>query len=305
LGAINNNGIALGSSPYNISFASVGVGLTGDDLYNLNNLTYNLQSNLKRQDPDATAFILAANITDVTQSLALNTLVFDLKAYGVWDKMKAVYPFVGGTSGSHKYNLKDARDLDTAFRLDFSGSWTHSNTGVRKTGTALANTFLNNATHLSLNGGSFGLYLNSFTSERIPVLLASGSRYVGTYIVLRFDGVTDGGGAEAVWNADFGGSATPSNRLFQTKGLYQVYRNNSTQVNLIANTTLATFAQNSTTLVNGEFKLGGWSNSSGFVSDAMVNEARFFYVGGSITNQDALNINTAVQRFQTTLGRQV
>jgi len=48
LGAINNNGIALGSSPYNISFASVGVGLTGTEVRTLNNLTTKLQLNLQR-----------------------------------------------------------------------------------------------------------------------------------------------------------------------------------------------------------------------------------------------------------------
>jgi hypothetical protein len=45
LGAINNNGLALGSSPYNISFASVGTGLTGADTTNLNRLVNNLKIN--------------------------------------------------------------------------------------------------------------------------------------------------------------------------------------------------------------------------------------------------------------------
>jgi hypothetical protein len=277
------------------------VGLTGTDLYNLNNLTYNLQSNLKRQDPDATAFILAANITDVTQSLALNTLVFDLKAYGVWDKMKAIYPFVGGTSGSHKLNLKDPRDLDAAFRLDFSGSWTHTTTGVSRTGDAIANTFLNNATHLSLNEGSFGVYLNSYVNERIPVLIQSGSDYIGTYFLLRWDGVSDGGASAVAWNGDINGSgASPSTQLYETKGFYQLYRNNSTIVNLRTNIKLTTYTQNSRTLINTEFKFG--TSPFGY---GMVNEARFFYIGGGITNQDSANIYTAVQKFQTTLGRQV
>ena len=48
LGAINNNGIALGSSPYNISFASVGVGLTGNETKTLNSLVRQLQVNLQR-----------------------------------------------------------------------------------------------------------------------------------------------------------------------------------------------------------------------------------------------------------------
>ena len=49
-------------------------------------------------DPDAQAFITAAGITNPTQQAAINTLVVDLKGYNVWTKMKALYPFVGGTA---------------------------------------------------------------------------------------------------------------------------------------------------------------------------------------------------------------
>jgi hypothetical protein len=81
-------------------------------------------------DPDAQAFITAAAITDPTQQTAINTLVVDLKGYGIWTKSKALYPFVGGTASQHKFNLKDPRDLDAAFRLVFTGGWTHSSNGI-------------------------------------------------------------------------------------------------------------------------------------------------------------------------------
>jgi hypothetical protein len=45
--------------------------------------------------------------------------------------MKALYPFVGGTAAKHKFNFMDARDLDAAFRLVFSGGVTHSTNGVQ------------------------------------------------------------------------------------------------------------------------------------------------------------------------------
>jgi hypothetical protein len=59
LGAINNNGLALGSSPYNISFASVGTGLTNAESKTYSNLVLQLQSSLGR-----------GNI--ITQGLILN-----------------------------------------------------------------------------------------------------------------------------------------------------------------------------------------------------------------------------------------
>jgi hypothetical protein len=82
-------------------------------------------------DNDAQAFITAANITNATQKLAINTLVVNAKNNGWWNICRAIYPFVGGTANSHKYNLKDPRDLDAAFRVTFNGSWTHSSIGAK------------------------------------------------------------------------------------------------------------------------------------------------------------------------------
>jgi hypothetical protein len=95
-------------------------------------------------DSDVCAFITNASITDITQQSAINTLVTDLKGYGLWTKMKAVYPFVGGTANSHKYNLIDARDDNSAYRLSFNGDVTHSSNGMILGGTnGYANTYLN------------------------------------------------------------------------------------------------------------------------------------------------------------------
>ena len=68
---------------------------------------------------DAQAFITAASITDPTQQSAINQLVVDLKGYGVWTKMQAIYPFVGGTSTSTSYNLKNTAQ----FQISWKGEW--------------------------------------------------------------------------------------------------------------------------------------------------------------------------------------
>jgi hypothetical protein len=98
-------------------------------------------------DADALSFITAAAITDTTQKTAISTLVTDLKTYNIWTKMKAIYPFVGGTAASHKWNLKDPRDLDAAYRLVFSGGGTHDSTGYIMNGTdSFASTYFNPST---------------------------------------------------------------------------------------------------------------------------------------------------------------
>jgi hypothetical protein len=77
-------------------------------------------------DPDALAFFTATTITDNIQKNAINQLLIDLKAAGIWIKIKAIYPMVGGNAATHNYNLKNPTDLDAAFRITFVGSWTHS-----------------------------------------------------------------------------------------------------------------------------------------------------------------------------------
>lgn len=81
-------------------------------------------------DPDVQAFLTATGITNLTIAAAVGGLVSDLKSYSLWSKVYAIYPFVGGTSTTHKFNLKDPRDLDGAYRLIFSGGVTHNADGV-------------------------------------------------------------------------------------------------------------------------------------------------------------------------------
>jgi hypothetical protein len=81
-------------------------------------------------DTNAQAFITAAAITNITQANAVNSLVIGLKADGLWTPMQALYPFVGGSAATHKYNLKDPRDLNAAYRINFFGGVTHNSNGV-------------------------------------------------------------------------------------------------------------------------------------------------------------------------------
>jgi hypothetical protein len=55
-------------------------------------------------DPDYQAFITAAGITQPTQSAALETLVSDLKSYGLWNKMKAIYPMITDKNNRFAYS---------------------------------------------------------------------------------------------------------------------------------------------------------------------------------------------------------
>lgn len=114
-------------------------------------------------DADAEAFITALNAdpsgVDLTTAEMnyITQMVEGMKSIGVWGKITTCYPFVGGTAFKHKFNLKDPRDLDGAFRLVFTNV-THSANGIVGNGTSsIANTFINSTT-INKNSVAFGIY---------------------------------------------------------------------------------------------------------------------------------------------------
>ena len=120
-------------------------------------------------DSDAQAFFTAAAITDNTQKDAVNGLVVALKAASIWTKMYAIYPMVGGTAAAHKFNLKDPRDLDAAFRLVFNGTLTHSANGITPGGTTAdyADTkFIPDTALTVANSAAIGYYVRSLSGDQ-------------------------------------------------------------------------------------------------------------------------------------------
>jgi hypothetical protein len=293
LGAINNNGLTLGSSPYNISFASVGTGLTGADLANLNRLTYNLQSNLGRIDPNASSFLTAASITDVTQSLAINTLVFDLKAYGIWDKMKAIYPFVGGTPDSHKFNLKDI----SLYTIIWSGSVTHNSNGITGNGTnAYGDTGLNENSVLTLNNSHISIYQRNILSTPSNVSMGAGASGFSRFY-LNFGGSN--------YSTLQGTSQAISTVVTPQRGMFIMSRTNSSQFIRKQNDLPVETLTNSAGSKNNSTFILLANNQPAAPNEWSLANLAFSSIGDGLTDTEATNLYTAVQRFQTTLGRQV
>jgi hypothetical protein len=252
-------------------------------------------------DPDAQAFITAAAISNTSQQVAINNLVLNLKSYGVWSKMKAIYPMVGGSAASHKWNLKDPRDLDAAFRLVFTGGWTHSSTGALPNGTnAYANTYLDTQNDLSLNSGHFSFYsrTNAPTAAiRIDMgalrpapdsysdLNSSNSN--ATYF--RFN---NGVGYDSLSTSDslgfFTGNRTAVNVI-------KTYKNGST---ILSGTATSSSTSNIDIYI-------GAVNSNGSPLYYANRECAFATIGTSLTDAETLNFYVAVETFQTALGRNI
>lgn len=246
-------------------------------------------------DRDAGAFLEAATIYDSRQQRAIYELVRLLKQYGIWSKMKAIYPFVGGTATTHKWNLKDPQDTDAAFRLTFNGGWTHSSTGALPNGSnGYADTFLKPATSLSLNSTHGSVYSRTNTNTLAPLL--SGQDFAGSglfNIWPRYSASNDiYMRVNSVPTATLGTTTSSS-------AYYIGNRNASSGTANFRNTTKYAQTQTSGTIDNNSVYL---SRQSSAYSDR---EIAFATIGDGLTDTEAANLYYAVQRYQQILGRAV
>lgn len=254
-------------------------------------------------DADATAFILAANITNSTQQSAIYTLVTSLKSAGVWTKMKAIYPFVGGTPSSHKFNLKDPRNDNGAYRLTFAAGLTHSSNGINGNSTGYANTYFNPSNNMSLDNGHFSIY--SRTSISSTVIYGGSGCYNGTsscmYLsIKRQDGLTFG----SLYSDTYSASAGTS---IDGKGFFNINRQSNSLIKLLKNNSqigINTNNQTGVTMPSLSLYLCG-INYSGFADLFDNKEVAFATIGDGLTDTEASNLYTAVQTYQTSLSRNV
>jgi hypothetical protein len=249
-------------------------------------------------DPDAAAFLAAASITDPTITSAIDSLVVDLKDYGIWNKMKAIYPFVGGTGTTHKFNLKDPQDLDTSYRLIFSGGITHSAFGAKGNGiNGFANTWFNVGVELASGVGGLGFYsrTNIQGGREMGINVTNGSRsliVIPRYIDNNF--YANEGSASWITSANLDG-----------RGFYTVTRTG------LGASDGASY-KNGVRVGTSSFPFLSFDSANAYIfvangfSQFSAKECAFAYIENQgVTDADSLNLYNIVQAFQTTLGRQV
>jgi hypothetical protein len=244
-------------------------------------------------DPDAQAFLTAAGITDATITSAINNLTLNYKSAGLWTLNKAIYPFVGGTSSTHKWNLKDPRDLNAAYRLLFNGGWTHSSTGALPNGTnGWANTYLVAQGTLGLNSTHVSAYSRTNADKLAPAIgNVTGAVQGEISMWLRFSNTA----YLRVNSASVSNTANADSR-----GMFIGSRVNSTQVTLSIRGTQTTFSQNSDGLYTQPIQLGG-VNPNNFDNK----ELAFVSIGDGYTSQNMTDETTIVNAFQAALSRNV
>ena len=250
-------------------------------------------------DSDAEAFFTAASITDDTQKSAVNTLVVDLKGYGIWNKCKAIYPIVGGSASSHAVNLKSPGIFD----FTFSTGWTHGSTGMTGNGSAYANPSLTPSTSLTVNNTHLSIYMGTDTAAGNKVEMGVGTGGTLVPIMMLLSKYTGTLAYSNAYNLSTN-QLTVSNT--NASGFYVGSRTSSTSHKLYKGSSIiATDTNtNSNTLPTAGIIISAL-NSNGSIVQYSDRRFQFITIGDGLSDSEESNFYTTVQAYQTTLARNV
>jgi hypothetical protein len=218
--------------------------------------------------------------------------------------MKAIYPIVGGSASTHKWNLKDPRDLDAAYRLAFGTGMTHSSNGFVSNGTSgFANTYLTPNSHLTNNNTHLSVY------SRTNLNIAAASFDIGTSnnVSAYYDLSLRLG--DTLYSDSYNNSTNRfTNANTDSRGLFTTTRTTSTVLKIFKNNTqlgsTLTAASTNFSLLTQPIYICAL-NKNGSVDFYTTRQYAFASIGDGLSDAEVTSLNTAVTTFQTTLGRNV
>jgi hypothetical protein len=250
--------------------------------------------------------VQSGGTVDATASAATITLFTSLVSNGLWDKIDAFYPTLGGVAASHTIN---GRVSTGTYDLTFNGGWTHSASGMQPNGTnGYAETGLNpntligngNASHISIYvnlQGTVGdriydMGVSTSDGGLTDMWTIAAKRTAGTGNNTLFDsGNFSGGRVDTTSQASASGMTVGSVRSSTDRILY---RNGSS----IATKT----SSQSITYANRTQVIGAQKSDAG-VQYYSSNQYAFVTMGRGLTNTDIVNLSSIINTYETSLGR--
>jgi len=260
---------------------------------------------LYSRDGDAIKFVRAAGLTDPTHIEALHYLVNELKNNNLWTKINTLYPFVGGTATTHKYNLKDPRDLDAAFRITFAGGITHNSDGVTFDGiNGFGNTHLIPSNNFALDSECLFAYSRTSAAAAVNAIDMGAANTIKQRDQLQIRTSTNNM-ITSINSTSSGGNISTTNTDGQ--GFYTSSRTSSTDLRHFKNG--SQLGSTNVTANNGArsgLKLYIGARNLSNAGNGFVNR-NFALMGTSsgLTSTEVSTLYTIVQQYQTRLGRQI
>jgi hypothetical protein len=235
-----------------------------------------------------------------TVSAATTTLFTSLVSNGLYDKMLAFYPMLGGNSSGCKFNAKNPLDTDGAYRLVFNGGWTFNASGATSNGTnAYADTFLSGGT-ITARNNHLSVYM-----LRENVFTGTGTNWIGvstpgappSYFSIGQDGTPLYFYGPEIHNGHSSTVAPLSSglNLISTTGL--------TQQNLYRNGVLINASSGSGDgTTNASVVIAALNNNNSIIQ-YYDNTYAFTTIGLGLSDVEQSTLSTIINTFQTSLTR--
>jgi hypothetical protein len=190
-----------------------------------------------------------------------------------------------------KYNLKDPRDLDAAFRLVFNGGWTHSSTGATPNGVnAYADTKLVPSSVLTNNNTHLSFYSRSTTAANVGVEIGAATGGSSIPLIELACNYTAVGSLHDHYSYTNGRIIVATANSF---GFYNGTRTSSTSLKAYKNGalvgTLTTANTEDVTSINRSIAISA-INTLSSVTAFSNRESAFTSIGDGLTDDDATNL---------------
>jgi hypothetical protein len=253
-------------------------------------------------DVDAAAYLatiaISGGTTDPTIDSAVNTLFTELKSNGLYSKMLAMYPFVGATAASHSINAL----LNSSYNITWFGGMTHGISGSTGNGTngyGIPNILTSNFT--SSSNYSMGFYQNTentpLCGEEVSmgILLGSSNFQIASNVnsTKWFMRSNSGTGTELANSGNIDGNYI----LNRTGTTYtSLSRNNSV---ILSNTSSPNALQVNHKIYLFNFNFGNAPYGNGFANQTYC----FAFFGEGFSNSEITTLDSIINTFQTSLGR--
>lgn len=254
----------------------------------------------KYSDLDAKNFIYTAGITGNVSKEAIFYLCRESKMAGIYDRLTALYPMVGGDALSHSYNLTNPG----LFQLLFVGGWRHSTNGSTPNGSnAYANTGINASTRLTQNNNHISVYSRTNIGYNG---FSIGAGISNNAVAMYLRGVTN---AFTAYNAT---TAVPQTQSVQStnsdsRGFYITNKTSAAIGGLVAYKNGANIIGANTSVIT----LNSYPNTNLLIAALTtttffdIKECAFASVGLGLTVAQIIQYNEIVQNFQALLNRNV
>ena len=250
------------------------------------------------------AIILTGGTLSPTISAATDTLFVSLKSNGLYSKIKAFYPVLGGIAASQAIN----GNLNTSYNLTFNNGFTHSYSGfVGTTLTSYAETNYVPSTEHTGNTMSMGMFTND-----VDLINTEGNFYMmGAYVAQDrflswdYENFSSNPSFTGKYLQNTSTTSIPVSATTNWIGMVQLGGDGTTKYitqNRNGVNYIASAAQDGTTLPNQSIYLSN-INVLGGPYRGQGSRVAFAYMGDYLTTGETTTLSSIINTFQTTLGR--